>query len=67
MKPLTGEWVEKAEEDYAMVRRELRARKDPSYSGACFHAQQCVEKCDPKSPTASTASSHTSHATACRT
>jgi len=24
--------------------RELRARKDPNYDAACFHAQQCAEK-----------------------
>ncbi|MCX7046890.1 MAG: HEPN domain-containing protein [Candidatus Sumerlaeota bacterium] len=44
MKPLTREWIAKAEEDFAMLGREMRARKDPSYSGACFHAQQCAEK-----------------------
>jgi HEPN domain-containing protein len=44
MKPMTAEWVEKAEGDFAMLNRELRARKDPSYDGACFHAQQCAEK-----------------------
>jgi len=44
MKPLTSEWVEKAEDDYRSALRELRARKDPNYNGACFHAQQCVEK-----------------------
>ena len=38
------EWVEKAEDDFAMLQRELRARKRPSYDGACFHAQQCAEK-----------------------
>lgn len=44
MKPLTSEWIEKAEDDYHSALRELRARKDPNYNGACFHAQQCVEK-----------------------
>lgn len=44
MKPITAEWVEKAEADFAIVERELRARKNPSYDGACFHAQQCAEK-----------------------
>jgi HEPN domain-containing protein len=44
MKPLTREWVEKAEGDYATAQRELRARKAPNYDAACFHAQQCVEK-----------------------
>ncbi len=44
MTPITREWVEKAEGDYAVVRRELRVRKDPNYDGVCFHSQQCVEK-----------------------
>lgn len=44
MKPLTHEWVEKAEADFATAQRELRARKAPNYDGACFHAQQCAEK-----------------------
>lgn len=45
MKPLTHEWISKAEGDFAMVEREARARKSPNYEGLCFHAQQCVEKC----------------------
>ena len=44
MKPLAAEWVGKAEGDFAIVERESRARKDPSYDGLCFHAQQCAEK-----------------------
>ena len=44
MKPLTREWVNKAEGDYATAARETRARKSPNYDAACFHAQQCVEK-----------------------
>jgi len=44
MKPLTKEWVVKAEGDYATAGRELRARKSPNYDSACFHSQQCVEK-----------------------
>ena len=44
MKPLTREWIEKAEGDFATVRREVQARKDPNYDAACFHAQQCIEK-----------------------
>ena len=38
------EWITKAEGDYATALRELRARKNPNYDAACFHAQQCVEK-----------------------
>ena len=44
MKPMTAEWLEKAEGDFAMMLRESRARKNPSYDGLCFHAQQCAEK-----------------------
>ena len=44
MKPLTREWVSKAEGDYATASREMRARRSPNYDAACFHAQQCVEK-----------------------
>ncbi|NQT94624.1 MAG: HEPN domain-containing protein [Lentisphaerae bacterium] len=44
MKPLSVEWVSKAEGDFAIVEREMRARKNPSYDGVCFHAQQCAEK-----------------------
>lgn len=44
MKPITLEWVAKAEGDFAMLERESRARKNPNYDGICFHAQQCAEK-----------------------
>lgn len=44
MRPLTREWVEKAEGDFATATRERRARKAPNYDAACFHAQQCAEK-----------------------
>lgn len=44
MKPLTTEWVEKAEEDWVMMLKGYRARKDPAYNASCFHAQQCAEK-----------------------
>jgi len=44
MKPLTSEWVDKAEGDFITARRESRARKAPNYDAACFHAQQCAEK-----------------------
>ena len=44
MKPLTREWVTKAEGDRATALRELRARKSPNHDAACFHAQQCAEK-----------------------
>lgn len=44
MNVLTAEWVEKAEGDFATVGREVRARKQPNYDAACFHAQQTAEK-----------------------
>lgn len=44
MKPIAAEWVSKAEGDFAILERECRARKNPSYDGACFHAQQYAEK-----------------------
>ncbi len=44
MKPMTAEWIAKAEGDFAILERESRARKNPSYDGICFHAQQCAEK-----------------------
>lgn len=44
MKPITREWVEKAEGDWATLTREFRARKNPNYDAVCFHAQQCAEK-----------------------
>jgi len=44
MKPMTAECLAKAEGDFTMLQREMRARKDPNYDGICFHAQQCAEK-----------------------
>jgi HEPN domain-containing protein len=38
------EWIAKAEGDYATALRERRARKNPNYDAACYHAQQCIEK-----------------------
>lgn len=44
MKSGTEAWVDKAEGDWAVAGRELRARRSPNYDAACFHAQQCAEK-----------------------
>ncbi len=44
MKPITQEWIEKAEGDWATLMREIRARNNPNYEAVCFHAQQCAEK-----------------------
>jgi len=43
MKEIAKEWVQKAEEDYRVAVRELKA-KPPALSSVCFHAQQCIEK-----------------------
>jgi HEPN domain-containing protein len=44
MIPLTTEWVEKAEKDFATASREFRVRNLPNYDALCFHSQQCAEK-----------------------
>ena len=43
MKPITLEWIQKAENDDYTTQREWRVRKNPNYEAVCFHAQQCVE------------------------
>ena len=44
MKPITFEWVAKAEGDWDSAQREYRAHQRPNDDAACFHAQQCAEK-----------------------
>ncbi len=44
MKPLTREWVEKAESDLKVAAQVFRRRKDPVPDAVCFHCQQCLEK-----------------------
>jgi len=44
MKPLTAEWVAKAEGDFSTMEREVRVTESPNFEGVCFHAQQCAEK-----------------------
>ncbi len=44
MKPMTAEWIAKAEGDFAVMERECLVDQDPNYDGVCFHAQQCAEK-----------------------
>jgi HEPN domain-containing protein len=44
MKPITREWISKAEEYWQVAQMSYRARKHPSYDAAVLHAQQCVEK-----------------------
>ena len=43
MSPLTREWVEKAEEDYAALKWQQQS-PTPTYNFICFLSQQCVEK-----------------------
>ncbi len=44
MNPVTRDGIKKAEGDFSIACREMRARKAPNYDGVCFHAQQCAEK-----------------------
>ncbi len=44
MKPITEEWIDKAEGDFATAERELSVSGHPNYDAVCFHAQQCAEK-----------------------
>ncbi len=43
MNPLTLEWVQKADGDYAAAKC-LSQAPEPVDDAICFHAQQCVEK-----------------------
>lgn len=43
MKPITKEWVDKAEGDYKVASDEWHT-PNPVCDAVCFHAQQCVEK-----------------------
>jgi HEPN domain-containing protein len=44
MKPITREWIDKAEADWNSAGLLFRARKHPDYDGSCFHAHQSAEK-----------------------
>jgi HEPN domain-containing protein len=44
MKPITREWVDKAEADYAAALILRRSRKKHTRDIVCFHLQQCAEK-----------------------
>jgi HEPN domain-containing protein len=44
MKPLTHDWVKKAEEDFVVASQIMRRRKQRVFNAACFHCQQAVEK-----------------------
>jgi HEPN domain-containing protein len=44
MRPITQEWINKAEGDFATAQRELQVQNSPNYDAVCFHSQQCAEK-----------------------
>ncbi len=44
MKPVTQEWIDKAEGDWDSALTLYRKRKRPNYDVACFLMQQCAEK-----------------------
>jgi HEPN domain-containing protein len=44
MKPLTRDWVEKAEGDFLVASQIMRRHQQRVYDAACFHCQQTIEK-----------------------
>jgi HEPN domain-containing protein len=44
MRPLTREWVQKAEGDFTVAAQIMRRRKRRIFDAACFHSQQTAEK-----------------------
>ena len=44
MKPLTRDWIKKAENDFKVASQILRRRKDIVPDAGCFFCQQSVEK-----------------------
>ena len=44
MNPLTQEWIDKAEGDFATAKREFEATVYSNFDAVCFHSQQCAEK-----------------------
>ena len=44
MKPITQEWIEKAEGDWNAAQSLYRVRKLANYDMVCFCTQQCAEK-----------------------
>jgi len=43
MKKITEEWINKAEKDYLVAKREFET-DPPVLEAVCFHSQQCIEK-----------------------
>jgi len=44
MKPITREWIKKAENDFKVLSLLVRRRKHRVPDAVCFFSQQCVEK-----------------------
>jgi len=44
MKPLTAQWVQKAEGDFLVAAQIMRRRRHRILDAACFHGQQAAEK-----------------------
>ncbi len=38
------EWIDKADGDYRVAKREAAIVDGPNYDAVCYHAQQCIEK-----------------------
>jgi len=43
MRPLTQEWIDKAEGDYTVASVQWQSA-EPVWDAICFHAEQCAEK-----------------------
>ena len=44
MKPITKEWLRKADRDFSTMNRESRVEDNPNTDAITYHAQQCAEK-----------------------
>lgn len=44
MNEATEEWLNRAEDDFRVAKRETKVQDEPSFSAICFHSQQCAEK-----------------------
>ena len=44
MKPITQQWVDKAESDWEFAGRAMRVRDAPVYDHVCFHSHESAEK-----------------------
>lgn len=44
MKQITKQWIKKAEDDWIVGQRLMRARKHLNYNAACFQAHESAEK-----------------------